>query len=162
MSRSRRRRRRRPARARVEWMSLFATRRVAPVSIRGMMLIRFSRSPRDASPPGYASFITGSTRGFICAMYMMPHIIQQQNTELANSTCGNLRGTRRRSDSVYPKPFTRNETKRDARSRGGRARRAESRDAIDVETVSRARVCCFARSGTHCLSCGLKNQFTNT
>ena len=24
-------------------------------------------------------------------MYMMPHIIQQQNTELANSRCGNLR-----------------------------------------------------------------------
>jgi len=40
----------------------------------------------------YASFITGSTSGFIWAMYMMPHIIQQQNTELANSTCGNLRG----------------------------------------------------------------------
>ena len=38
----------------------------------------------------YSPFITGNTKGFICAMYMMAHIIQQQNTELANSKCGNL------------------------------------------------------------------------
>jgi hypothetical protein len=74
-------------------------------------------------------------------MYMMPHIIQQQNTELANSTCGNLRGTRRQSDSVYPKPFTRNETKRDARSRGGRARRGRiARCHRRRDCLSRARV----------------------
>ena len=51
----------------------------------------FAVAAETPLPRGYASFITGSTKGFICAMYMMPHIIQQQNTELANSRCGNLR-----------------------------------------------------------------------
>ena len=91
MSRSLRRRRRRPARARVEGTSLFVTRTYlcTPTPRDVVSFVRSRR--RDSSPRGYTSFITGSTKGFICAMYMMPHIIQQQNTELANSRCGNLR-----------------------------------------------------------------------
>lgn len=91
MSRSLRRRRRRPARARVEGTSLFVTRTYSYLH-RGTSFRSFAVAAETPLPRGYASFITGSTKGFICAMYMMPHIIQQQNTELANSRCGNLRG----------------------------------------------------------------------
>ena len=71
--------------------SLFVTRTYSYLH-RGTSFRSFAVAAETPLPRGYASFITGSTKGFICAMYMMPHIIQQQNTELANSTCGNLRG----------------------------------------------------------------------
>ena len=90
MSRSLRRRRRRPARARVEDESFCDA--YDSYLHRGTSFRSFAVAAETPLPRGYASFITGSTKGFICAMYMMPHIIQQQNTELANSRCGNLRG----------------------------------------------------------------------